>query len=221
VVSPASVEAGQDVTVTISVTNTGELSGNYTGVLQVGDTAEATKDVTLKGGETQQVSFTVKRAQAGTYNLSIGDLNGSFTSLKPAAFTTSELTISPATTQTGEPITVTFKVTNTGQVSGTYTAVVKVNGALAGTEDIILAGGENQQVSFEVVQDQPGTYTVDVSGFSGSFDIIQDKTETASAVAASLSDSNQFNWLWLVVGVGAFLVGVILLTAMVMARRRY
>jgi hypothetical protein len=168
VVTPESVEAGKDANVIVTVTNTGELNGKYTAALHVGGSIEATRDVTLNGNETQQVSFTVKR-DAGTYYVSIENLYGSIIYLKPAEFAASELVLSSNSVEAGEDITVSFKLVNKGEVSGKYTATLQIDGDTGATEDVNLAGGESQPVTFIINRSEPGGYIVAVGSLSASF----------------------------------------------------
>ena len=200
-VSPTSAEGGMDITVSFNVVNTGEVRGEYTAALYIGDAAEASRKISLAGGESRQVTFTVKRSEPGTYNVSVDKLSGIFHILEPAAFTASELTINPDTIQKGKPLTVNYKVSNTGQISGTYQAVLKVNETVADTQDITLADNESQLISFELTQDKAGAYTVDAGGLRGSFVVEQFK-------------------LLLPAGVGGVLLVFVLLMVMVLVRGR-
>jgi hypothetical protein len=230
-VLPAIVEPGKDVTVTINVTNSGELSGIYTAILQVNDKAEATSDSALNGGETKPVSFTLKRNPAGIYNLRIGNLSGNFTVLNPATYTASNLTISPNSVEAGQNITISFTVTNSGEMSGTYPATLQIEGVTEPIQEFSLAGGESRQVTFSVQRSQPGIYSVAAGDLSGSFVSLEPavlttgqptlnpaniQNENHTAYAASLTRSN--NLLWLMIAGGVVLVFGILL--IVVVRRR-
>jgi len=79
-ISPSSVTVGDSVTVSVDVTNTGEteVSGSIT--LALNDVIEDIKDVTVAGGETETVTFTVSKG-VGTYAVTIPGttLTGTFT----------------------------------------------------------------------------------------------------------------------------------------------
>ena len=87
----------------------------------------------------------------------------------PAAFTVSALSISPAEVDIGESITIAASVTNTGDVTGSYEVILKINDVTVATEDVTLAGGTSQTVTFTTTQDVAGTYTVNIDGLSGIF----------------------------------------------------
>ena len=78
-ISPASVKAGEKVTIITTVTNSGSSQGSYTVVLKINGANEAEKEVTLKPNKTQVVTFTVSKESAGSYEVAIADKNASFT----------------------------------------------------------------------------------------------------------------------------------------------
>jgi hypothetical protein len=80
-VYPAEVEIGETVTVSVLVTNSGELEGNYGLALTINGAVEETRTITLAGGS-QQVVFNITEDEAGSYSVAVNDLEGSFTVLK-------------------------------------------------------------------------------------------------------------------------------------------
>jgi parallel beta-helix repeat protein len=82
-VTPSEVQPDTLVTVSVTATNSGDLTGDYTVTLKVNDSSVQDKVVTLKGGESQKVSFTVTQRTAGEYNVAIGALLGKFTVKEP------------------------------------------------------------------------------------------------------------------------------------------
>ncbi len=79
VVSPASIETGDTVTVSVTVANVGEESGSYTAELLVDESKVDEETVTLVGGASETVEFTGVSGDEGTHTVSVGDLSGSFT----------------------------------------------------------------------------------------------------------------------------------------------
>jgi hypothetical protein len=82
-ITPAEVEIGEEVTISAMVYNTGDGPGSYELTLKVDDAAVDTEEVSLYGGTSQKVTFTVSRDVAETYSVSIDGLSGSFV-VKPA-----------------------------------------------------------------------------------------------------------------------------------------
>jgi YVTN family beta-propeller protein len=80
-VNPQQVSAGQPVTVTTNVVNTGDAAGNQSIALKINGLVEQTKMVSVGPRATQPVKFTVTKTQPGTYAVDILDQKGSFTIL--------------------------------------------------------------------------------------------------------------------------------------------
>jgi transcriptional regulator with XRE-family HTH domain len=85
---------------------------------------------------------------------------------EPATFTASDLVIGPSTIEVGKYSMVKVTISNTGDLSGTYDIVLKVNGAAAETKTVTMAGNTSQEVSFMVSPDAAGTYTISIDTLS-------------------------------------------------------
>ena len=90
------------------------------------------------------------------------------TAIKPAAFITSDLTVSPLHVKPGDTVAVNVAVTNTGDLQGVYTVTLKVNGVSEDSRDIILAGGDRGNVNFTITKNKVGTYAVSIDTLSAS-----------------------------------------------------
>ncbi|MFC1958986.1 CARDB domain-containing protein [Chloroflexota bacterium] len=202
-ISPAEVAIGESVTISVLVTNTGDLSGDYEVALKVNSMVVDTKTLTsLAGDSSQTVIFTVTGDIVGSYDIEVNGLTGSFivSSVEVVSFTTSALTISPAEVNRGQTVIISVLVTNTGELSGSYRVTLKINNLAVDTEDVTLAGGANQRVTFTTAQEVSGTYNVTIDALSGTF------TVTAPAVPPP---QKQVNW-WLIVGiiVAGIIIGI-------------
>ena len=78
VISPAEVEPEDEVTISAEVTNTGDTEGSYTAELKINGIIEATQEITLDGGESQLLSFSVSRDTLGTYMVTWDEFVGEF-----------------------------------------------------------------------------------------------------------------------------------------------
>ena len=94
-------------------------------------------------------------------------------STTPAAFTENNLSISPTKAEVGETVTISFDVTNSGGSSGSYAAILRINGSEVETKSVVLNAGESQEVSFTVVKESIGTYAVEVGGLVDTFTVIE------------------------------------------------
>jgi len=78
----------------------------------------------------------------------------------PAAFSVSSLSVQPAEVEPSEITTVSIVVANTGGESGSYTVVLKIDGVKEAEERVTIADGSSQTVSFSVIREEAGSYTV-------------------------------------------------------------
>jgi hypothetical protein len=81
-VSPTEAEIGETVTVSVLVTNTGELEGDYALILKLNRVVAEVKKITVAGGDSQEVVFSTARDEAGGYSVEVNGLEGSFTVLE-------------------------------------------------------------------------------------------------------------------------------------------
>ncbi len=86
-ISPAEVDIGDTVTISVLVTNAGDVEGTYKVILKIDGAVAGAKDVTLAGGASRKVTFTASKDAAGTYGIDIGDLSGTFTVRTPVPVT--------------------------------------------------------------------------------------------------------------------------------------
>ncbi len=109
---------------------------------------------------------------------------------RPADFTVSDLSITPAEAAADARIDISVLVSNAGDLTGVYQLQLKVNGEVYFVRSARLAGGDSVTESFPVYWNTPGTYIVNIAGLSGIFTIeigelpsIPDTDDTTPAVA--------------------------------------
>jgi len=81
-ISPSEVSIGEEVTISVVVTNTGNATGSYKVTFKIDGVVAATKEVTLKAGASEEVIFSTAKDVAGSYSVEVSGLIGSFT-VKP------------------------------------------------------------------------------------------------------------------------------------------
>ncbi len=90
----------------------------------------------------------------------------------PASFTLSNLTVVPAEVAPGETVTVTVEVANTGGTAGDYGVILQIDGTETETKNVAVNAGNVATVSFTVNREEPGNYTINVSGLEDSYIVI-------------------------------------------------
>jgi hypothetical protein len=126
----------------------------------------------------------------------------------PANFEISLFGISPDRVYSGETVTISMLVTNTGGQSGSYQVIFKVNGEVEATQEVILDTGASEQVSFTTLKGTVGTYSVDVNGATDTFN-----------VELMPLPSEPFPW-WLIAAIIAALTLAALLTYVFIAQKK-
>lgn len=85
---------------------------------------------------------------------------------KPAEFEVGPITYSPAVVTVGDSVILTTTISNTGEMAGTYAAVLLVNGQEAGRQDIPVSPGNSQAVTFQVSETAAGNYSLSIGNSS-------------------------------------------------------
>ncbi len=126
VISPTEVQVGYPVIISCLVTNIGGEAGSTT--ISLGGDFMASKTVSLEPGESTTVSFPVTPTAAGTYNVSVDGLYGSFvaTTVPVADIRVENLVISPSEVMVGEPVSISVRATNYGTKAGSKTITCNV-----------------------------------------------------------------------------------------------
>ena len=90
-----------------------------------------------------------------------------------ADFAVGPLMVTRSGVSVGEIATVSTKVTNTGGVKGTYTAVLTVDGQQAGKEEVSIGPGGTGTVTFQVTKNAPGSYKLEIGNSAATLNVYQ------------------------------------------------
>jgi uncharacterized membrane protein len=209
-ITPAEVNAGESITITVRVSNSGDLAGTYEITFKINDAIIATREVTIAGSSSEFQSFTTTQNIAGTYSVDINGMTGTFTVKEqplPATFTIRDLTVTPTDVKVGDSITISVYVTNTGELAGSYTVTLKIENTVVDTKEIILDAGASEKVTFTTKAGTAGTYTVNVNGLTDVFTV-----RSAEAVGV-------INW-WLIGGIITVVVMLAVIIGLAIRRRQ-
>jgi hypothetical protein len=159
-IGPAEIVPKQSITVSAGIENLGDVEGTYTAEFTVDDRLVETRDIPVKPGAIEKAAFTCAVDSSGTHIFRLGDLSQTVNVFKPAEFTVTDLSLENSEIAAGKSTTVTGKVSNDGEVSGTYTAVLRIDGQGEKTKDILIGPGAAESVTFWVYKNNPGSYQV-------------------------------------------------------------
>jgi hypothetical protein len=96
----------------------------------------------------------------------------------PAAFTTTNLVITPAAVNIGVAATIKVTVANSGDLAGTYDVVLKVNNVVTETKTVTVNGNTSAEVTFSLSRTAAGAYAIDVNGVTGTLTVNPAPTTT-------------------------------------------
>jgi hypothetical protein len=170
-ISPAQALEGNSVLVSVDVTNSGEVKGPFDARLKIDEALFQMKFVPIAAGQTVTVSFIVDAPAAGSHDVELNGLAGTFSVLTHPVL--AGLVISPAQAQVGDRVTISADISNAGEVPGNYTVVLKVNGLVEERKIVELGLDTTLPVVFDVIKDNPGNYSVSLGGLSGNFTMLK------------------------------------------------
>ena len=176
---PNPVKEDDPVTISVTVLNGGIVTGQYSVVFRINHVVENIAELTLGPGASQTTVSTVSKETEGEYYVDVDGLRGMFTVLRrtPAAFEVADLTVMPQKIKQGQPVSVGFMVTNTGERPGVYNASLLIKGMVEASEEVNLEPGETKSVTFNIVKDTAGFYPVNVEDHTGRFVVEMDWRE--------------------------------------------
>jgi len=92
--------------------------------------------------------------------------------VEPTSLSCSGLYISPQQVKPGQEVTISISVANTGGETGSYNAVLYINGAVEDSQSVSVPGGTSKNVIFTVSKTKAGVYDVSICGQSGQFEVV-------------------------------------------------
>lgn len=90
---------------------------------------------------------------------------------KTPTFIVENLDVSPREVDPGENVYIIIDIANTTNIDGICVAELKINGILEQTARVVLKGQEKKTVTFTVVKNDPGTYSIEVNGEVDTFKV--------------------------------------------------
>jgi hypothetical protein len=94
-ITPEEVDIGESISVSVTVTNTGDLSGTCEVYLKIDNVKLQTREITLTGGSTEKVTFNFTRDTAGTGHVDVNGLAGYFVVKEEAPVVEEEIEPTP------------------------------------------------------------------------------------------------------------------------------
>ena len=176
-VDPENIETGQEVTISLTLENTGDIAGNEQVTLYVNNEPSSTKLVTINGREIKIETFTFTPEAGGSYIVKSGTLETSFivtapeplpepepdiepeTELSTADISYKSITISPSTLTVGDMATITVTIENTGDEAGTDNIEIFLDNDKIASQTVTIEGKTTETFTFTHIMDTSGTFT--------------------------------------------------------------
>ena len=176
-ISPTEAYAGEPVQISVNVSNIGEVDGNLTVNLQINNVMKDSSNSTLVSNSSDVVSFTDIENAVGTYNVTIGNLNGNFT-LKEAPpdiskIVLSNMQVNPYEVWPDEPVNVTATANNPSSQPDLLMVKISVDDVVAGSQVLQLAAGASHTISFTINATTEGRHTLKMNSLTNSFTVVK------------------------------------------------
>jgi len=109
------------------------------------------------------------------------------TRLKQAILSTNYARVTPQQTYANKPVTISTNVVNSGNDTGNYNVVLKINGQTEQSKMVSVGPGGAYPVKFTVTKAQPGKYIATIDGHQADFVVLGDKTSKPSPSGGLIS----------------------------------
>ena len=159
------IAVGSSMDIQALVVNNGDLTGSYQVNCLVDDVTLDTQLVTLDGGDSILVTFSAVPEITGVHTVTVGLAETTFTATEasiPATFTTSSISISPTEIFLGESVEISTLVTNSGDLSGEYEAILKMNNQYVDSKTVGIAGGDAEIILFKLEPKTIGEHSINI-----------------------------------------------------------
>jgi hypothetical protein len=143
------VVAGESSGVKLGIRNSGLVAGSYAAAYSLDGVAQSRVVVNVPGRQTAELAVPLPSDLApGPHTVVVGGDSFQITALKPAAFSVTTLDTSVKIAKTGQRVTVSADVMNTGEVAGEFDGVLRVNGRKYDDQPITIDPGAQEALSY-------------------------------------------------------------------------
>ncbi len=173
---PTEPQSGQNFTISVNVTNTGNAPGYGTLALTIDNSQEQNQTIQLSGSESKIVEFNVIAGGVGNHTAQVNDLSVDFVvtrALLSALFQLSNFSINQTEVGVNQPVKIAIVASNVGEQTDNDSVSLLINDTLKETQTITLAGGGKTSIEFVVTESTPGTYILKVGNLTGTLSVFE------------------------------------------------
>jgi hypothetical protein len=143
------VIAGESTGITVAVTNAGLRGGVFSSDYAIDGVRQTAVSQYVPGRETHHVVLPLPDdLEAGEHSILVGGARYAIVALRPAAFSVTSLETDTELARTGERVTVTATVKNTGEVPGEFDGVLKADGREYDAQPTEIGPGEQRTLEY-------------------------------------------------------------------------
>jgi ABC-type uncharacterized transport system permease subunit len=99
-----------------------------------------------------------------------------------ADMTATNVYAQPQQAVAGQPVIIFGNIANRGELAGSYTATLKINGEIEKIIEGTLSGNRAKPLEFTVYRNEPGNYKVDLNGQKTYFTIVDSAQENSRSI---------------------------------------
>lgn len=203
------IVTNETLTVSATVTNEGDVEGEYELPFIVDDETVDTVTGTLDAGESRTVDFSETFEDTGTYEVTIGESRFEVYVEEPATSRITDVSVEERTISPGESVVVSMTATNDADKPATDDVSIRLDGTTISTWNPTLDVGETVTVTRQVTIEEPGDHVIEVG------DQRVDVTVEWAEGSPTVTDSSTPGFT---VGIGV--LAILVLAGITMIRRR-
>lgn len=173
---PETVVVGETITVTASIRNDGEVTGEYEATLTLDGDPVATEPVTVAPDASVTVELSYTAQATGIHTVGVGPASFDIRVAEPATPTVTDLTANQTRVASDEPVAVTAEIENTADWPGGEVAVT-VDGESKPPLDLTLGPEETTTETVVFTFNETGEHTVAIGNQSITIQVGQSPTQ--------------------------------------------
>jgi hypothetical protein len=175
-INPLQVDLGEPVTITVNLTNVGTAEGAYTANLTVNDVLKDNQTTLLSVGESAILEFSDRENAEGTYNVSVGDVFGSFTvKIVPPEISDiilSNLKVDPIEANVGGTVKITAEARNSGAEAAKLSVKLSIDDEILEIKVLEMSPGESTTLEFTIDSPSEGSHKIKLNSLSASLKVV-------------------------------------------------
>lgn len=157
---PAVIAEGETSEASVSISNTGGISGEREVELKVDEQTVESKTVYTESGQSSTVRFTLSGYDVGSHNVQVGNISEELKVENPAKFEVKNISVESNQVVLGDEIEGGITVENVGGVQNSHTVSVRAGDETVKEKEMTLGPNEETEVDFSINKDVIGEYNV-------------------------------------------------------------